>query len=73
MRSLLQSSRLPQNSRRKLYLRIGVVALCLIGAWISLGLAVVYQRDLRPGDPDYGRGTPAASAASVAGRSSNSS
>jgi len=73
MRSLLQPSRLPRKSRQKLYLRIGVVALCLIGAWISLGLAVVYQRDLQPGDPDYGRGTPAASAASAAGRSSNSS
>ena len=34
-----------------------IVALCVIGIWINLALAVVYQRNPRCGDPDYGRGT----------------
>ena len=41
-----------------------IVVLCAFGVWVSFGLAVVYQRDLQPNDPGYGRGTgtPAASA-----------
>ena len=34
-----------------------VAALCIVGIWINLGLAIVYQRDPKCGDPDYGRGT----------------
>lgn len=36
----------------------GLVALCLIGGWISFGLGRVYQRPVRPGDPEYTRGVP---------------
>jgi hypothetical protein len=45
---------------RRRYLQGGVVALFLLGAWISIGLGLVYQRNLKPGDPDYGRGVPTA-------------
>ncbi len=34
-----------------------VAVLCIAGVWINIGLAIVYQRDPRCGDPDYGRGT----------------
>jgi hypothetical protein len=34
-----------------------IVVLCAFGAWASFGLAVVYQRNLQPNDPGYGRGT----------------
>jgi hypothetical protein len=50
----------PRRVRRRQLVRGGAVVLFLLGAWISLGLAVVYQRNLRPGDPDYGRGVPSA-------------
>ena len=57
-------------ARQPLRSRVGrasvaaIVVLCAFGAWVSFGLAVVYQRDLQPNDPGYGRGTgtPAASA-----------
>ena len=58
----------PNGCRRRQFVRAGAVALLLLGAWISLGLGIVYQRDLKPGDPDYGRGVPAALAVE---RSSN--
>jgi hypothetical protein len=64
LRALIDSSR----GRSRQVVRVGAVALFLIGVWISLGLAIVYQRDLKPGDPDYGRGVPAALAVE---RSSN--
>ncbi len=50
----------PVPGRRRQLVRGGAVVLFLVGAWISVGLAVVYQRNLRPGDPDYGRGVPTA-------------
>ena len=34
-----------------------VIAVCIVGTWIGFGLARVYQHNLRPGDPDWGRGT----------------
>jgi hypothetical protein len=66
LRSVIDGSR--RRGRR--YAALGLVALCVIGAWISISLAIVYQRNLKPGDPDYGRGVP--TAASVVGRSSKS-
>ncbi len=58
----------PRRARSGDLGRLGVgalVALCAFGAWASFGLAVVYQRDLRPQDPGYGRGTGASAAATA--------
>ena len=38
-------------------LAVGITAMCVAGTWISLSFAIVFQRDLACGDPDYGRGT----------------
>jgi hypothetical protein len=56
----------PLASRNGRVAVVAIVMLCAIGAWISFGLAVVYQRDLQPGDPGYGRGTGSVAAASAA-------
>jgi hypothetical protein len=58
------SSRMPASRIGRV--GIGAIAvLCVIGAWISFGLALVYQRDLKPGDPGYSRGTAASGVAAV--------
>jgi uncharacterized membrane protein YdcZ (DUF606 family) len=64
LRAVIDSS----GGHRRRCVQGAVVLLFLLGAWISIGLAVVYQRNLQPGDPDYGRGVPAAL---VVGRRSN--
>ncbi len=60
------SSRLAATSNAaRARIAVGVlVFVCAVGAWISFGLGVVYQRDLRPSDPGYGRGTGTAAATS---------
>ncbi|HEY1739182.1 MAG TPA: hypothetical protein VGI86_10745 [Acidimicrobiia bacterium] len=53
----------PLNSRAGRTGVVAIVVLCAFGAWASFGLAVVYQRDLQPNDPGYGRGTGTSAAA----------
>ena len=46
----------PRHRTRSIATAVITVA-CVAGCWISLGLGVVFQRDLQCGDPGYGRGT----------------
>lgn len=58
----------PSTSSRGRGALAALVVVCVFGAWVSFGLAVVYQRNLKPGQPGYGRGIAAAAGAAVAPR-----
>ncbi len=68
---IAEAAQLPQPIRTKRErCFVGVIAVAAVfSLWINVGLGVVYQRPLKPTDPDYGRGT----ASVLVGRSSNSS